>query len=116
MKKYLIGTIIALPVLVLVPVGRLGSNAASADQGRLNLAAIFGGHCSSCLQVADQFGTVSRTAFDTSGRRIGTQVGTYDPEEPNKMRVEMTYLVPDPEHPFGQAFDGDGNPTPLHLK
>jgi hypothetical protein len=31
------------------------------------------------------------------------------------MRVEMTYLVPDAEHPFGQAFDGAGNPTPLHL-
>ena len=45
----------------------------------------------------------------------GPQVGTYDPDEPNKMRVGMTYLVPDAEHPFGQAFDGAGNPTPLHL-
>jgi len=26
----------------------------------------------------------------------------------------MTYLEPDAGHPLGQAFDGDGNPMPLH--
>jgi hypothetical protein len=30
------------------------------------------------------------------------------------MTIEMTYLEPDAEHPRGQAFDGAGNPTPLH--
>jgi hypothetical protein len=45
---------------------------------------------------------------------IGTQVGTYRPSAPNGMIVEMTYLQPDAEHPRGQAFDGDGNPMPLH--
>jgi hypothetical protein len=30
------------------------------------------------------------------------------------MTVEMTYLEPDAEHSQGQAFDGAGNPTPLH--
>ena len=64
-------------------------------------------------QVIDQFGTVSRTAFDGSGQRIGTQVGTYLRGAPNGMLVEMTYLVPDTDHPFGQAFDGAGNPMPL---
>ena len=104
--KSLFGT---AAVALLLPMG-----AASADQIGPDLGAIFGARCR-CLQVVDQFGTVSRTAFDASGGRIGTQVGTYDPDEPNKMRVGMTYLVPDAEHPFGQAFDGAGNPTPLHL-
>ena len=56
----------------------------------------------------------SRTAFDASGRRIGTQVGTYRPGAPNGIVIEMTYLEPDEKHPRGQAFDGAGNPVPLH--
>jgi hypothetical protein len=28
----------------------------------------------------------------------------------------MTYLEPDAGHPLGQAFDGDGNPMPLHTR
>src|ERR1700740_741118 len=101
MRRLIAAAVIALsPTLALVPTGHLGS-AISANQGRPDLAAIFGGQCR-CLQIADQFGTVSRTAFDPSGSRIGTQVGTYDPGQPNKMAVEMTYLVPDTEHPFGQ--------------
>ena len=63
-------------------------------------------------QWADRFGTVSRSAFDVSGKRIGTQVGHMG--GPNGMIVEMTYLVPDADHPLGQAFDGAGNPMPLH--
>jgi hypothetical protein len=63
-------------------------------------------------QWIDRFGTVSRSAFDASGRRIGTQVGHVG--GPNGIVVEMTYLVPDADHPLGQAFDGAGNPMPLH--
>ena len=88
---------------------------APRPSARSDLGAIFGDHCR-CLQVSDQFGTISRTAFEESGRRIGTQVGTYDPAESNKMTVEMTYLEPDAKHPFGQAFDGAGNSTPVHLR
>jgi hypothetical protein len=62
-------------------------------------------------QWIDRFGTVSRSAFDDSGNRIGTQVGHAG--GPNGIVVEMTYLVPDADHPLGQAFDGDGNPMPL---
>ena len=65
-------------------------------------------------QYIDQFGTVARVAFDGSGKRIGTQVGTYSPDAPNGMVVQMTYLERDAEHPLGQAFDGAGNPMPLH--
>jgi hypothetical protein len=62
-------------------------------------------------QWIDRFGTVSRSAFDASGKRIGTQVGHVG--GPNGIVVEMTYLVPDAGHPLGQAFDGAGNPKPL---
>ena len=65
-------------------------------------------------QEIDRFGTVSRTAYDASGRVIGIQIGTYRPGEPNGMTIEMTYLEPDAEHPRGQSFDGAGNPMPLH--
>jgi hypothetical protein len=109
MRRFLKSLLGTAAVALSVPIG-----AASAGQIGPDLGAIFGARCR-CLQVVDQFGTVSRTAFDASGGRIGTQVGTYDPDEPNKMRVEMTYLVPDAEHPFGQTFDGAGNRTPLHL-
>jgi hypothetical protein len=81
------------------------------DQGRPDLAAIFNGNYQ---QYVDRLGNVSRTAFDASGRRIGTQVGTYRHGEPNGMVIEMTYLEPDAEHPRGQAFDGAGKPVPLH--
>ena len=76
-----------------------------------DLKAIFAnGNYQQCI---DQFGTVSRTAFDGSGQRIGTQVGNYLRGAPYGMLVEVTYLVPDADHPFGQAFDGAGNPMPL---
>ena len=58
--------------------------------------------------------TVARAAFDASGKRLGTQVGTYRRGAPNGMVVEMTYLEPDADHPVGQAFDGAGNPMPMH--
>jgi hypothetical protein len=83
-----------------------------ADQGqRPGLETIFNGNYH---QQIDQFGTVGRTAFDASGRVIGVQIGTYRPGSPNGMTIEMTYLEPDAEHPQGQAFDGAGNPVPLH--
>ena len=82
-----------------------------AEQKHPDLTAIFTkGNYS---QYADQFGTVARAAFDGSGKRIGTQVGTYSPGAPNGMVVQMTYLEPDAEHPLGQAFDGAGSPMPL---
>jgi hypothetical protein len=110
--KFLFGTVIIALSPVLVSVVHLGPNSASATQARPNLAAIFGDHCR-CVQIADRFGTVRRSAFDKAGRRIGTQVGTYEPDAPNKMRIEETYLEPDAGHLHGQAFDGAGNPTPL---
>jgi hypothetical protein len=81
------------------------------EQKRPNLAATF--NSGNYTQYIDQFGTVARAAFDASGRRIGTQVGTYDHGAPDRMVVEMTYLEPDAEHPLGQAFDAAGNPMPL---
>jgi hypothetical protein len=110
--KSLLGTaVIALsPLLITVPIGHFGHNAASADQARPNLTAIFNGNYQ---QVADRFGTVSRVAFDTSGRRIGVQIGRYNHDSLNGMTVEMTYLEPDATHPRGQAFDGAGKPAPL---
>jgi hypothetical protein len=81
------------------------------EQKRLNLAEIFGGNCN-CQQWIDRSGNVSRSAFDASGSRIGTQVGHAG--GPNGIVVEMTYLEPDADHPLGQAFDGAGHPTPLH--
>ena len=109
--RRLIGTAILVlsPALALLPITH-GSRPASAE--RPNLAAIFNGDYQ---QIGpDQFGTVSRAAFDGSGHRIGVQIGRYDPDSPNRMTVEMTYLEPDAEHSQGQAFDGAGNPTPLH--
>jgi hypothetical protein len=79
------------------------------EQKRPNLAAIFNGNYQ---QWIDRFGTVSRSAFDASGNRMGTQVGHVG--GPNGIVADMTYLVPDTDHPLGQAFDGAGNPTPLH--
>jgi hypothetical protein len=106
--KSLLGTAIALsPVLVQEPNATSGG---SASVDAPNLAAIFNGNYQ---QLVDQFGTVSRAAFGVTGRRIGVQVGRYDPGSPNKMMVEMTYLEPDATHPRGQAFDGAGNPVPL---
>jgi hypothetical protein len=78
---------------------------------RPDLTAIFNGNY---RQYIDQFGTVARSTFDTSGKRIGVQVGTYRAGAPNGMVVQMTYLEPDAEHPLGQAFDGAGSPMPLH--
>ena len=80
------------------------------EQKRPNLAAVFYGNCN-CQQWIDRFGTVSLTAFDPSGKRIGTQVGHVG--GPNGIVVEMTYLAADADHPLGQAFDGQGNPIPL---
>jgi hypothetical protein len=81
------------------------------EQKRLNLAEIFGGDCN-CQQWIDRSGNVSRSAFDASGSRIGTQVGHVGGA--NGIIVEMTYLLPDAGHPWGQAFDGQGNTMPLH--
>jgi hypothetical protein len=74
-----------------------------------DLVAIFG--TCNCQQWIDRFGTVSRSAFDASGRRIGTQVGHVG--GPRGIVVEMTYLEPDAEYPLGQAFDGQGKPMRL---
>ena len=107
--------IFSLVVGVLVYVGLNRSepvNAVIADQRRPDLAAILNN--GNYSQYIDQFGNVARAAFDASGKRIGTQVGTYSPGSPNRVVVEMTYLEPDAEHPLGQAFDGAGNPLPLH--
>jgi hypothetical protein len=96
------------------PAIELGREAASLGvppkQKRPNLAAIF--TTGNYQQWIDSFGTVSRSAFDSSGKRIGTQVGHAG--GPNGIVVEMTYLAPDADHPLGQAFDGAGNPMPLH--
>jgi hypothetical protein len=80
------------------------------EQKRPNLAAIF--TTGNYQQWIDRFGTVSRSAFDASGKRISTQVGHAG--GPSGIVVEMTYLEPDADHPLGQAFDGAGNPMPLH--
>jgi hypothetical protein len=77
---------------------------------RPDLAAIF--TSGNYQQWIDRFGTVSRSAFDASGKRIGTQVGHAG--GPNGIVVEMTYFEPDADHPLGQAFDGAGNPMQLH--
>ena len=111
MKRIVFGTaIIALLALGFETGAAVDSSGPNKE--RADLGAIFGDHCR-CLQVIDQFGTISRSAFDKSDRRIGIQVGTYNPGERNKMTVEMTYLEPDATHPRGRAFDGAGNPTPL---
>ena len=80
------------------------------EQKRPNLEAIF--NSGNYTQYIDQFGTVARAVFDASGKRIGTQLGTYRQGAPNGMVVERSYLEPDAEHPLGQAFDGAGNPMP----
>jgi hypothetical protein len=99
-----LGITLAIGILAL-------SDPVIADQEHPDLAAIFNRNYH---QEIDQFGTVSRTAYDASGRVIGIQIGTYCSGAPNGMTIEMTYLKPDAEHPRGQAFDGAGNPTPLH--
>ena len=81
------------------------------EQKRPDLTAIF--TKGNYTQYADQFGTVARAAFNAAGKRIGVQVGKYSHDAPNGMVVEMTYLEPDAEHLFGQAFDSAGNPRPL---
>lgn len=81
-----------------------------AIERRPDLTAIFTN--GNYQQWIDRFGTVSRSAFDASGKRIGTQVGHAG--GPNGIVVEMTYLEPDADHPLGEAFDGAGNPMPLH--
>jgi hypothetical protein len=97
--------------LIAVPVVAGFSDPVIADHGVPDLATIFNGNYH---QQIDPFGTIGRTAFDASGRVIGVQIGTYRPGSPNGMTIEMTYLEPDAEHPQGQAFDGAGNPAPLH--
>jgi YD repeat-containing protein len=104
MRIFSLGMTLAVGILV-------HSDPVIADQARPDLGTIFNGNYQ---QTIDPFGTVSRAAFDGSGRLIGVQVGSYRPGAPNGMVLEMTYLEPDADHPQGQAFDGAGNPTPLH--
>jgi hypothetical protein len=103
-KILILGTALAIGILV-------HSDTVIADQESPDLATMFDRNYH---QAMDQFGTVSRTAYDASGRVIGVQIGTYRPGEPNRMTIEMTYLEPDAEHPRGQSFDGAGKPMPLH--
>jgi YD repeat-containing protein len=111
MKPFSLGITLAIGIPVSLAIGILvHSDPAIADQ-RPDLATIFNGNYQ---QIIDPSGTVSRAAFDGSGRLIGVQVGTYSPGEPNGMKIEETYLEPDAKHPLGQAFDGAGNPMPLH--
>ena len=109
--------VLVIAVLTFFHVGHRNASGSSGalikpaiEQKRPDLVAIF--TRGDYQQWIDCFGTVSRTAFDTSGKRIGTQVGHAG--GPNGIVVEMTYLEPDADHPLGQAFDGAGNPTPLH--
>jgi hypothetical protein len=108
-------------VILFVVIGTMGLvvlnrsdpvNTVIADHRRPDLMTIFSN--GNYQQIIDQLGTVSRTVFDASGQRIGTQVGTYGPGAPNGMLVEMTYLEPDAGHPLGQAFDCTGNPLPVN--
>ena len=110
MKRLLIGAAIAAALSSPVV---LSHTAVIADQRPADLNAIFNGNYH-INQTVDFWNNVSRTAIDESGHVIGTQVGTYDRSKPNGMTVELTYLQPDATHPRGQAFDGDGNPSPLH--
>jgi hypothetical protein len=116
MKKILVRLLIFFLVLGLLTAYYVGQNHSPApvkpviEQKRPNLAAIFTN--GDYQQWIDRFGTVSRSAFDASGQRIGTQVGHVG--GPNGIVVEMTYLLPDADHPLGQAFDGADNPMPLH--
>ena len=107
--------VLVIAVLTFFCVGHRNASVSSGalikpaiEQKRPNLAVIF--TTGNYEQWIDRFGTVSRSAFDASGRRIGTQVGHAGP---NGIVVEMTYLEPDADHPLGQAFDGGGYPIPL---
>jgi hypothetical protein len=102
--------VIGLMVYFYVGLNRGAPVKPAIEQKRPNLTAIF--TTGNYQQWIDRFGTVSRSAFDASGNRIGTQVGHAG--GPNGIVVEMTYLEPDADHPLGQAFDGAGNPMPLH--
>ena len=108
----LLSVVLVIVVMASLYVGHRDTPVRPAiEHKRPDLVAIFGGNCN-CQQWIDQFGTVSRSAFDGSGNRIGTQMGHVG--GPNGIVVEMTYLVPDADHPLGQAFDGAGNPMALH--
>jgi hypothetical protein len=114
--KILVRLLIFFVLLGLLTAYYIGQNRSAPvkpviEQKRPNLAVF---HSGNYTQYMDQFGTVARAAFDESGKRIGTQVGAYRRGAPNGMVVEMTYLEPDADHPLGQAFDGAGNPIPLH--
>jgi hypothetical protein len=119
--KILVRLLVCFPVLGLMVYLYAGLDRSAPvkpviEQKRPDLAAIFNDNPNgNYSQYIDQFGTVARTAFDASGKRIGTQVGAYRPGAPNGMVVEMTYLEPDAKHPLGQAFDGAGNSMPLHI-
>ena len=107
----LLSVVVVIVVMAILYVGHRDTPVRPAiEHKRPVLAAIFGGNCN-CQQWIDQFGTVSRSAFDASGNRIGTQVGRVG--GPRGIVVEMTYLVPDADHPLGQAFDGQGKPMRL---
>ena len=119
MKPFSLGITLAIGIPVSLAIGfpvslaigfLVHSDPAIADQ-RPDLATIFNGNYQ---QIIDPSGTASRAALDGSGRLIGVQVGTYNPSAPNGMTIERTYLEPDAKHPRGQAFDGAGNPMPLH--
>ena len=114
MKTYRLSIVLAFSIGLVVISGigvPVRGHPDIADEGPPDLQAIFRGDYH---QQIDQFGTVSRTAFDESGRVIGIQIGTYRPGDPKGMTIEMTYLEPDAKHPRGQAFDGAGNPMPVH--
>ncbi len=114
MKIFVLVLWLVTGILVYIGLNRSSDfgNAAIAEQKRPDLSAIFNN--GNYRQYIDQSGTVVRAAFDPSGKRIGVQIGTYRPDVPNGMSLEMTYLEPDAEHPLGQAFDGAANPLPLH--
>ena len=111
MKPFSLGRTLAIGIPVSLAIGILVHIDPTIADQRPDLATIFNGNYQ---QSIDSYGTVSRAAFDGSGRLIGVQVGTYSPGEPNGMKIEETYLEPDAKHPLGQAFGGAGNPMPLH--
>jgi hypothetical protein len=109
--------VLVIAVLTFFYVGHRNASVSSGalikpaiEEKRPDLVAVF--TRGNYQQWIDRFGTVSRTAFDASGKRIGTQVGHVG--GPNGIVVDMTYLEPDADNPLGQAFDGAGNPRPLH--
>ena len=103
-----LGLLIYIGLKQSAPVNAPGNPVAA--ERRPDLTAIF--TKGNYQQWIDRFGTVSRSAFDASGNRMGTQVGHVG--GPNGIVVEMSYLEPDADHPLGQAFDSAGNPIPLH--